>query len=113
MVLLVCQGERDKATDSDRDVKQSVCEQVIERDGGLCRECNRPTGPPHHIIPKSMLPGRLKPLRDQPKNLICLCLEHHSQAHTKAARRRHLTMLRERYNYVYDSQPWIGALGEA
>lgn len=93
--------------------KQAVYEQVVERDQELCQDCGRPTGPPHHIIPKSMLPGRLKPLRDQPKNLICLCLLCHNQAHTKAARIRHLTLLRERWGYEYSEQPWLGVLGEA
>ena len=107
------QEERNSATKTDGDVKQTVYEQVVERDQELCQDCGRPTGPPHHIIPKSMLPGRLKPLRDQPKNLICLCLSCHNQAHTKAARRRHLTFLRETHGYTYDTQPFVGVLGEA
>ena len=86
---------------------------VVERDQGACQDCGRAAHHIHHVIPKSMLPGHLKPLRDQPKNLICLCLEHHNQAHTKTARYRHLTLLREKWGYIYDDFPWKGILGEA
>jgi len=60
-----------------------------------------------------MLPGKRKLERDQLKNLEVLCVCCHLQAHTKAARVRHLTLLRERHGYSYDTFPWKGILLEA
>lgn len=86
---------------------------VIERDKGACVDCGKAGGLLHHVVPKSMLPGKRKPERDQPKNLVVLCKPCDRWAHTKAARRRHLTYLREKHGYPYDEQPWSGILGQA
>ena len=92
---------------------KSICEQVVERDQGACQDCGRVAHDPHHVIPRSWFGKKNKHLCERKENIICLCREHHSQAHTKAARVRHLTLLRERYNYPYSEQPWTGVLGEA
>jgi len=94
-------------------VKREVYEQVVERDEGACVDCGKAGGLLHHVIPKSMLMGRRKIERDQCKNLVVLCVLCHAGAHTKAARKRHLTLLRERWGYIYDDFPWKGILGEA
>ena len=94
-------------------MKQSVYEFVVERDDGACVDCKKAGGLLHHVVPKSMLPGRRKVERDQPKNLVVLCYLCDAMAHTKAARKRHLTYLREKHGYPYDEQPWLGVLGEA
>ena len=94
-------------------MKQSVYTEVVERDKGACIDCKRAGQLLHHVAPKSMLPGRRKPERDQLKNLVVLCYLCDQYAHTKAARKRHLTYLREEYGYKYPDQPWLGLLGEA
>jgi len=94
-------------------MQQTIYQQVVERDEGACVDCHKAGGLLHHVVPKSMLMGRRKVERDQLKNLVVLCVLCHAGAHTKAARKRHLTMLRERWGYIYDSQPWLGVLGEA
>ena len=94
-------------------MKQSVYEEVVERDEGACIDCGKAGGLVHHVVPKSMLMGRRKKERDQPKNLVVLCVLCDKMAHTKAARKRHLTVLREKHHYVYDTFPWKGILGEA
>lgn len=94
-------------------MQQSIYELVVERDEGACVDCHKPGGVLHHVVPKSMLMGRRKPERDQPKNLVVLCILCDRWAHTKAARKRHLTLLRDKWDYPYDEQPWAGLLGEA
>ena len=88
-------------------------QEVVERDEGACVDCGRAGGLLHHVAPKSMLMGRRKKERDQPKNLVVLCVVCDKMAHTKAARKRHLTRLRELWGYKYPDQPWLGLLGEA
>ena len=93
--------------------KQSIYEEVIERDQGACVSCGRAGACIHHVVPRSMLPGKRKLERDQLKNLEVLCVCCHLQAHTKEARARDLTRLRDQYGYRYNTQPWLGVLGEA
>lgn len=94
-------------------MKQSVYAEVVERDGGACRDCGKAAAEIHHIVPKWMLPGKLKVKRDHPRNLICLCLRHHAEARCQSARKRHLELLRAAYGYGYPDQPFLGILGEA
>lgn len=94
-------------------MKQSVYQEVVERDEGACVDCLKAGELLHHVAPKSMLPGKRKPERDQPKNLVVLCSLCDKMAHTKVARKRHLALLRKKYGYSYDEQPWLGLLGEA
>ena len=94
-------------------MQQSVYEQVIERDQGACQDCKRAAHDIHHIIPRGWFGKNGKRRAEVISNLICLCRLCHSQAHTKAARGRHLTLLRERWECDYSEQPWVGVLGEA
>lgn len=94
-------------------MKQEVYDAVVERDNWLCVDCGKLGGLVHHVAAKSMLMGKRKKERDQPKNLVVLCVLCDKMAHTKAARKRHLTMLRELWGYKYPDQPWSGLLGEA
>ena len=86
---------------------------VVERDQGACQDCGRAAHHIHHVIPKGWFGKKGKHKGEMESNLICLCVRCHFGAHTKAARMRHLTMLRERYGYLYSDQPWLGVLGEA
>ena len=95
-------------------MKQSVYQEVVERDEGACRDCDgKAAAEVHHIVAKWMLPGKLKLKRDHPRNLICLCLRHHAEARCQSARKRHLELLRETHGYKYPDQPFLGILGEA
>ena len=95
-------------------MKQNVYAEVVERDEGACRDCDgKAAAEVHHIVPKWMLPGKLKAKRDHPRNLICLCLRHHGEARCQSARKRHLELLRETHGYKYPDQPFLGILGEA
>ena len=91
----------------------NVRERVIRRDGAACVDCGHAADHLHHVVPRSMLPGRLKPKRDHARNLVCLCWACHLKAHTKDARRRHLFYLRGRYGYNYADAPFAGILREA
>lgn len=87
---------------------------VVERDEGFCQDCDgKAAAEVHHVVPKWMLPGKLKPKRDHPRNLICLCLRHHAEARCQSARLRHLELLRKLWGYEYLDQPFLGILGEA
>ena len=91
--------------------KMNVREQVIERDEGACIDCGRAAHEIHHLVPKSAFGKRTKHLCERIENMACLCLVCHGQA--AGRKREHLEILRERHGYAYDSQPWIGVLGEA
>jgi len=86
---------------------------VIRRDQAACQDCGKAAHHIHHIVPRGWFGKNGKHRGEVVSNLICLCRSCHNQAHTKAARVRHLTMLRERYNYSYDTFPWKGILLEA
>ena len=94
-------------------MKQSVYEQAIERDEGACQDCLIAAGEVHHIVRRGYWGKNAKHRGEVVENLICLCLLHHNGAHSKEAQRRHLTLLREKHNYVYDTLPWKGILLEA
>ena len=95
-------------------MKQSVYEFVVERDDGICQDCDgKAANEVHHIVPKWMLPGKLKIKRDHPRNLICLCLRHHAEACCQSARKRHLELLRRKHGYEYSDPPFFNVLREA
>ena len=103
-----------KAIQANGNVKQSIYELVVERDDGICQDCDgKAANEVHHIVPKWMLPGKLKIKRDHPRNLICLCLRHHAKARCQSARKRHLELLRRKHGYEYSDPPFFNVLGEA
>ena len=96
------------------EVKQSVYQEAAERDEGFCQDCDRKAaGEIHHIVRRGYWGKNAKHRGEVVENLICLCWHHHQGAHTKMAQARHLALLRERWGYPYDTQPWSGLLGEA
>lgn len=95
-------------------MKQEVYQEVVERDDGICQDCDgKAADEVHHIVPKWMLPGKLKIKRDHPRNLICLCLHHHGEARCQSARKRHLELLREKHGYEYTDYPFSSVLKRA
>ena len=88
-------------------------EQVILRDGAACIECGRFATEIHHIVRRGYWGKNAKYRGECKENMVSLCWLHHQQAHTKEAQRRHLTLLREKWGYLYDGFPWKGILGEA
>ena len=95
-------------------MKQSIYQEVVERDEGFCQDCDyKAAGEIHHIVRRGYWGKNAKYRGEVVENLISLCWKHHQGAHTKEAQRRHLTLLREKWGYLYDSFPWKGILGEA
>jgi len=94
-------------------VKQEVYEEVIERDEGACQDCGVAAAEVHHVVRRGYWGKNAKQRGEVVENLICLCWSHHQGAHTKEAQRRHLTLLREKWGYIYDDFPWKGILLEA
>ena len=79
-----------------------VWQSVIDRDGGMCLDCGAVASEVHHIA------SRARPWAWCPENMLCLCKACHDQAHTHAARVRHLRLLEERYGCEHDDrwQEW-------
>lgn len=95
-------------------MKQSIFQQAAERDQGFCQDCDRKAADQiHHIVRRGYWGKNAKHRGEVVENLICLCWLHHQGSHTKDAQRRHLTLLREKHGYVYDTFPWKGILLEA
>lgn len=91
--------------------QRAIHDQVLERDGSLCADCGRYSMEAHHIVKRGYFGKRGERKTWAMRNMVCLCPEHHKPfAHTKAARKRHLEYLRERYGYSYDDDPWRGML---
>jgi hypothetical protein len=73
---------------------------VIERWGSNCVVCGKPSGPPHHFVPKSLSLA----LRYSVKNGVPLCVSHHFAHHFKADPSITQAILRQRGRGWYD---WI------
>ena len=86
--------------------KQELWLQVAERDGYSCAVCGQPaTGGAHHIIPRSQLSSRKnEALLWRVENMIDLCATCHD--HASGKRGELLVLLKERYGYSYDSEPF-------
>ena len=82
---------------------------VWERDEGLCQKCGgQGSSPPHHIAYGGT--GRKRVHRVE--NLITLCMDHHTEAHsTRAMRTWTEDWSRNKYGPVIDellSKKWSG-----
>jgi 5-methylcytosine-specific restriction endonuclease McrA len=76
-------------------------EAILKRDDYKCL-CRKPAETVHHIVERSVAP---KWLRDQERNLISLCAEHHRLMHdhgTKARRRKLLLYMMTKFGYIYN-----------
>ena len=113
-------GKPYRAGGDGEEVHKSLYQQLVERDRGICQECTQEPGgwdraahEIHHIVRRGYWGKNAKHRGEVVENLICLCWHHHQGAHAKEAQRRHLTLLREKHGYIFDTQPWLGLLGEA
>ena len=94
--------------------KEALRRAVVERDYYLCQDCGQFTTNVHHICPLSRFGKNEKWRCWQMKNMITLCPTCHIPgAHTRAARKRHLERLIQKYDYEYDqegNERWIAIL---
>ena len=83
-----------------------VRERVLERDACLC-VCGRYADVVHHVIHRRQASEELI---WREANMLSLCNECHDKANATKMKREHLEYLRERFDYEYEEQPWVGLL---
>ncbi len=80
---------------------------VYERDRGRCVVCGKKAQDIHEIVPRSALPGkRNEGLLFSPRNRCLLCRNCHEKVHTVWGRVMLLGLLKLKYGYKYDDQPF-------
>jgi 5-methylcytosine-specific restriction endonuclease McrA len=80
-------------------IPQNIILQVMERDNGICQHCGRQGANIHHIVPAGMGGKRIHAI----ENLITLCLDCHSGAHSsKEMREWTYAWSRKRYGNTID-----------
>ncbi len=77
---------------------------ALERDDNCCIDCGAYSQEVHHIV------GRGHRGAWCIENLVTLCTACHREAHNRAARERHIDILRSRYGYVYQGELWEGVI---
>ena len=85
-----------------------VWEVVVARDRGVCQwpGCTRRGAHVHHIIPRSHFGKRGHAVCWQAQNMVCLCVGHHEQAHTRASRILLFGVLASKHGYGYEGKPY-------
>jgi 5-methylcytosine-specific restriction endonuclease McrA len=80
-------------------IPKKIIKAVLERDDSICQYCGRQGANIHHIVPAGMGSKRIHAI----ENLITLCLECHSGAHSsKEMREWTYAWSRNRYGNVID-----------
>ena len=80
-------------------IPKKLIKAVLERDDGICQYCGRQGINIHHIVPAGMGRKRIHAI----ENLITLCLECHSGAHSsKEMREWTYDWSRKRYGNTID-----------
>jgi len=80
-------------------IPKKLIKAVLERDGSICQHCGRQGINIHHIVPAGMGRKRIHAI----ENLITLCLECHSGAHSsKEMREWTYDWSRKRYGNTID-----------
>ena len=86
---------------------RQVAQRIVDRDHG-CLLCGR--WEPlqcHHIVPRSMLPGkRLEAVLWDERNLCMLCPECHESVATVQGRAQCIARMAALYGYFYECWPW-------
>ena len=91
--------------------QKKIHDQVLDRDGSLCVDCNSWTSEVHHIVPRSLYrKGSKAKLCWRLENMATLCPKCHQGAANTGARHNHVCLLAEQYNYRYTEWPWTWLL---
>jgi 5-methylcytosine-specific restriction endonuclease McrA len=92
-------------------IPKKIIKAILERDDGICQYCGRQGANIHHIVPAGMGRKRIHAI----ENLITLCLECHSGAHSsKSMRAWTEEWSRKKYGNTIDkllAQKWSGEKG--
>lgn len=87
-------------------------EKVGKRDRGQCVVCDRYAHDVHEIIPRSALPGKQNAsILFSEKNRCCLCRKCHASVHTVWGRTMLLGLMKLKYGYRYQEQPFSNYFG--
>jgi hypothetical protein len=93
-----------------REVPLWVWNAVHKRDNGLCVCCGAVATDQHHIVPRSRFGDKELALCHRPENIVELCRECHTRAHSTVSRARLLRYLQLRFGYAYDEPKFQQAL---
>lgn len=74
---------------------------VYERDRFCCFICGKSGVQVHEIVPRSAFGRSTMDICFSLENRVCLCPEHHGEAHTVAMRRKLIDLMSKRYGYEY------------
>lgn len=85
---------------------------VQMRDEFKCVVCGKNGIHVHEILPRSAFGKRSMKLCYTEKNRVCLCPEHHSEAHTVEYRKMLLGLMSSKYGYDYEEQEFQKYIGE-
>ncbi len=80
-------------------IPRKLVKAILERDNGICQSCGRQGANIHHIVPAGIGRKRIHAI----ENLITLCLDCHSGAHSsKEMREWTYTWSRQKYGDKID-----------
>ena len=80
---------------------------VVERDNYRCVACGKRSVEVHEVIPRSQLPGASnEDTLFAVRNRCCLCRTCHTQVHTVWGRVMLFGLLKLKYGYVYNDEPF-------
>ena len=100
-----------RGTNMAKPIPKKLIKAVLERDGSICQYCGRQGVNIHHIVPAGIGRKRIHAI----ENLITLCLDCHSEAHSsKEMREWTYAWSRQRYGNVIDkllAEKWSNKKG--
>ena len=81
--------------------------EVYERDRFCCVICGKSGVQVHEIVPRSAFGRSTMHTCFSVENRVCLCPEHHAEAHTIAMRRKLLRLMSSRFGYKYEDECFL------
>ena len=99
-------SRKDAANNVRRELDESTKEVVLARDNFRCVICHKRGVDVHEIIPRSALGKSKSHILFAEKNRVCLCREHHQEAHNSVMRTYLIKLLQSMYKYEYNEEEY-------
>lgn len=85
---------------------------VQRRDKHVCIICGKAGIHVHEIIPRSAFGKNTQRELFVEKNMVCLCVEHHEQSHTREFRKLLLSTMSSKFGYEYNETQYQRYIGD-